>query len=37
MEIIVNTAELLAGAIFAVVVTVMVLLRGLALNDRVQS
>ena len=37
MEIIVNTAELLAGAIFAVVVLVMVLLRGLALDDRVQS
>ena len=37
MEIIVNTAELLAGAIFAVVVLVVVLLRGLALDDRVQS
>ena len=37
MEIILNTAELLAGAIFAVVVLVMVFLRGLALDDRVQS
>ena len=37
MEIIVNTAELLAGAIFAVMVLVMILLRGLALDYTVQS